>query len=402
MNVELDPKQKEAVEALQNGYILCGGVGTGKTRTSLAYYYYKVCKGSSSGFMEKPTDLYVITTAKKRDSGDWESEALMFDISSDSDKNMGGNSITVDSWNNIEKYKKITDSFFIFDEQRVKGKGPWVKSFLAITKHNKWILLSATPGDTWIDYVPVFLANGFYKSRTEFNDKHCIFNRFVKWPQIDKYVNEGILYKYKNQITVKMDVEKKTLRHHINVTVPFDKDKYKLAMKSRWNPFADEPIDTPGILCYVLRRVVNDTEDRINAVLKIFETKPRLIIFYNFNYELDRLKEALDENGINYAEWNGKKHEELPKGDKWGYLVQYLAGAEGWNCITTNAICFYSLTYSYAVRAQSEGRIDRFNTPYENLYYYHIRTMSPIDMAIERALNDKKIFNEKEFVGEWK
>ena len=173
--------------------------------------------------MSKPKDLFIITTAAKRDTLDWERECAIFALSRDRTASIGGIQVIVDSWNNIKKYIKIENSFFIFDEQRVVVSGAWVKSFLKITKANNWILLSATPGDTWMDYIPTFVANRFYKNRTEFLRTHVVYNTFTKYPKVDHYVEEGKLLKFKHQILVNMAYSKPTISHSINVMVPFDK-----------------------------------------------------------------------------------------------------------------------------------------------------------------------------------
>jgi hypothetical protein len=131
--------------------------------------------------------------------------------------------------------------------------------------------------------------------------------------------------------------------------------------------------------------------------MEIFEKHPRIIVFYNFDYELDILKHIYYGENVEIAEWNGHAHQPVPKGEKWVYLVQYTAGCEGWNCITTDTIIFYSQNYSYKVMAQASGRIDRLNTPYTDLYYYHLKSRSGIDLAISRALTEKKKFNERKF-----
>ena len=380
MSVPLYDYQQDAVDRLRNGSILCGGVGSGKSRTSLAYYY-KVARTK---------DLYIITTARKRDTKEWEDEVEPFNFK---------RKVTIDSWNNIGKYRDIVDAFFIFDEQRVVGYGAWVKSFLKITRVNEWILLSATPGDTWQDYIPVFIANRFYRNKTEFAREHIIYSRFSKYPKIDRYVNEGKLLRLRRQILVTMDFKRKTVSHHEDVYVSYDIPLYKEVTRSRWDPYKNEPIPDASGLCYVWRKIVNMSEARQVALLEIFEKHPKLIVFYNFNYELDILKEVFGAYaGVQVAEWNGHKHESIPTGPSWAYLVQYTAGAEGWNCITTDTIVFYSQNYSYKIRQQAAGRIDRLNTPYTDLYYYHLKSRSGIDLAISKALKEKKKFNESKYV----
>ena len=367
---------------MHDGCILVGGVGSGKSRTALAYYQTGVCSEDGAG-----PPLYIITTARKRDTKDWEAECEPFGI----------RPAAIDSWNNIGKYAETVGGFFIFDEQRVVGKGVWVKTFIRISRSNRWILLSATPGDTWLDYVPVFIANGYYRNRTAFLREHVIFSRFTKYPKVESYMGTAKLMRQRREIVVNMPFEKKTVAHDEWVNVPFDKDLFKLILSTRYDPYKDQPIQDAGGLCYVLRRAVNSDERRIAEVFRILAVHPRAVIFYNFNYELDALRDMAKMWGIPCSEWNGQKHEPIPEGDTWIYLVQYAAGAEGWNCIETDTMIFYSLNYSYKAMAQSAGRIDRLNTPFTDLYYFHLYSRSGIDLAIRRAVNEKRDFNANLF-----
>lgn len=401
--IQLYDYQISAVRKMKNGCILCGGVGSGKSRTALAYYY--LLQGGKIGTenyipMKKTNirDLYIITTARKRDTLEWEGELAPFLLSTNPEVNSYSNRVTVDSWNNIKKYTNVYGAFFIFDEQRVVGSGAWVKAFLRIAKRNQWILLSATPGDTWQDYIPVFVANGFYKNRTEFGREHIVYSRFSKYPKVDRYLNVGKLIRQRNDILVNMDFKRQTISHHEDVWVNYDISTYKNVTKTRWNPYKDKPVVNAGELCYVWRKIVNTDVSRQVALLEIFEKHPRVIIFYNFDYELEILKGVYYGNKVKVAEWNGHCHQPVPDNKYWVYLVQYNAGAEGWNCIKTDTIIFYSQNYSYKIMQQSAGRIDRLNTPYKDLYYYHLKSRSGIDLAISRALRDKKDFNEGRYV----
>ena len=392
--------QMDAVKKMRNGCILNGGVGSGKSRTGL-YYYFKEQGGSMDPDyipMKNPRDLYIITTAMKRDSLEWEVELTPYLLSKNPEVNYYRNKVVIDSWNNIKKYKDIYGAFFIFDEDRVTGKGTWVKTFLNIARKNQWIILSATPGDTWEQYIPVFVANGFYKNKTEFTREHCIYSRYAKYPKIERYINTGRLIRLRNQILIDMDFSRKTVPHHEDIYVKYDISKYREVMRTRWDPFKDEPIQQAAGLCYVLRRIVNEDESRQMALLELAEKHPRMIIFYNFDYELDILKGLYYGENVCISEWNGHAHEPIPTSKSWVYLVQYTAGCEGWNCIKTDTIVFYSQNYSYKVLAQAAGRIDRLNTPYTDLYYYHLKTRSGIDLAISKALNEKKQFNETRWV----
>ena len=398
----LYPYQLDAVNKMQNGCILNGGVGSGKSRTAL-FYYFKEQGGwidkNHYTRMRNPKDLYIITTAMKRDSLEFEGELSHFLMSPNPEYNYPyKHKIVIDSWNNIKKYSGISGAFFIFDEQRVVGSGAWVKAFLKIAKTNDWILLSATPGDTWSDYIPVFLANGFYKNKTQFINEHVIYSRFTKYPKIDKYMGVNRLTSLRNRILIDMDFHRSTISHHEDIYVRYDIAKYKDAIRNRWNPYKEEPIQQAAGLCYVLRRIVNSDESRQMALLELYEKHPKMIIFYNHNYELEILKELYYGEDVEVAEWNGHNHQPVPESDRWVYLVQYTAGAEGWNCIRTDTIVFYSQNYSYKIMQQSAGRIDRLNTPFTDLYYYHLKSRSGIDLAISKALKEKKQFNERKFV----
>lgn len=420
--IELYDYQLDAVGRTQNGSILCGGVGSGKSRTSLAYYYqqqggsfadkksHKMILGGRAvtiwdinlAPMKNPKDLYIITTARKRDTLEWEGEFGPFLITTNEDvAYYKGHKVVVDSWNNIQKYADVKDAFFIFDEQRVVGYGAWSKTFIKIAKSNDWILLSATPGDTWQDYIPVFMANGFYRTKTEFEEEHIIWRWIphAKYRSVDRYINTGRLIRLRNKILVTMDFERPTISHHEDVYCKYDISMYRDAGRLRWDPYKDEPIEGASGLCAVWRRIVNSDASRQIALLEIFEDHPKLIVFYNYNYERDILKGLFEcYDGVEVAEWSGHAHQPIPASDSWVYLVQYTAGAEGWNCITTDTIVFYSQNYSYKIMEQSAGRIDRLNTPYRDLYYYHLKSRSGIDLAISRALHDKKNFNEGRYV----
>jgi hypothetical protein len=400
-NLSLFPYQSEAIEKLNSGSILSASVGSGKSITALAYYFIKECNGSlgADGKLsapKAPKDLYIITTARKRDTFEWEEECLRFGLSSDPKKSGYGISVTIDSWNNVHKYCDVEGSFFLFDEQRVVGSGVWVKSFIKIARVNRWLLLSATPGDTWMDYVPVFIANGFFKNRTDFSRRHAIYSRFSKFPKIDRYVDIGHLEALRRRITVTMNYKKPTTPHFISLSVEYDRAKIKTIMVSKWNPFDNVPIRDVAEACYLMRKIVNTDSSRIQVVRDLMKTHPRMIIFYNYDAELELLRTLSEECPT--AEWNGHNHEPIPSSESWLYLVQYMAGAEGWNCIETDVIVFYSQNYSYKLMTQAAGRIDRLNTPYSDLYYYTLKSSAPIDLSIDRALKSKRNFNEASFM----
>lgn len=407
MTVVYRPEQIQAVRQLQNGSILAGGVGSGKTLTSLAWYLTSVCNVASfkeGGSLIKkkvngsPT-LYVITTAKKRDSLEWEEEAARLGLSTDPACSFTGSSIVVDSWNNIGKYSDREHAVFFFDEQRASGSGRWVKEFLKITKKNTWLLLSATPGDVWMDYLPVFMAHGFFRTRTEFMEDHVIFDRFAKYPKVKRYIGEAKLQRLRRSILVEMPVARHTTRDRKTVYCGYDKDLYKWVVNNRMDPWTEEPLRDAGGVCRILRKVVSDNDWRSAEAKRILSSHERVIVFYNYNYELDRILAVAESLGVPTAQWNGHRHDAIPRGDRWIYICQYTSAAEGWNCTSTDTVLFWSLNYSWRVTEQCEGRIDRINTPYSRLRYYFLESKSSIDEAVRRSLNSKKVFNERAFVG---
>lgn len=384
--VKLYPHQEDALALMHNGCILWGGVGTGKTLTAVTYYMQK----------EAPKDVYVITTAKKRDSLDWEGDFAKYGIGKARNATVAG-VLTVDSWNNLDKYRGVQHAFFIFDEQRLVGRGAWVKAFIEISRHNTWVMLSATPGDTWLDYIPVFIANGFYRNRTEFKAEHVVYKPFKRFPQVDHYNGVGTLLRLRNELLVEMPYHPHTIRHNQNIIVEYDEELYERVVKKRWHVYDSRPLKDAGELFMTIRKVVNSSPSRMQALRRLMNRHPRLIVFYNFNYELESLRSLAEITTV--REWNGHKHQELPETKEWIYLVQYASGSEGWNCTETDAMVFYSLTYSYKQWVQAHGRIDRLNTPYVDLYYYVLKSHAPIDLAVAKALGAKRSFNESDYNG---
>lgn len=389
----LNEYQKNAVAELGNGKILCGGVGSGKSRTAVGYFWKVVTEK-----FKKPRDLCIITTARKRDTLDWNGTCALFGLSIDNpEDSIGGIRVIVDSWNNIKKYEDVNGAFFIFDEQKLVGSGAWVKSFYKIVKRNGWVLLSGTPGDVWADYIPVFVANGFYRNKSDFTTQHCVYSRYTKYPSIDRYVGTKKLERLRRSLLVDIPSPRHTVRHNETVMVEYDKPLFLQIVTARWNPYKDQPIKDVSELGYTTRKAVNSDPSRVEALSKLLVKHPRLIVFYNFTFEVEILRKWAEGLAIPYAEWNGQRHEEVPETNAWVYFVQYTAGAEAWECTETNAIAFYSLNYSWKVYEQSKGRIDRMNTPFTDLYYYTLKSLSPIDVRIWRALQAKKSFNQKAF-----
>ena len=388
MTLELSEHQKEAVKKLGNGKILVGGVGTGKSRVAVGYYM---------SLPEPRPDVYVFTTAKKRDDLDWDGEFAAVGVGK---KVSVSGLLTVDSWNNIGKYKEINNAFIICDEQRLVGSGAWARAFIGMARSNRWIMLSATPGDTWLDYIPVFIANGFYKNRTQFKLEHVVYSSWSKFPKVERYLGEQKLIRLRDEICVEMPYTRSTTRRFIFFDCEYDDTTYQTILKKRWNPFRDAPVRSLGELFYSLRRVCNSDESRLKGLLRVLKEHPRAIVFYCHTHELLKLKEGLDAARIPYSEWNGRIHQDILDGDRWVYLVQYTAGAEGWNCITTDTMVFYSLQYSYKLFEQAQGRIDRLNTTYEILNYYIFRSKASIDRAIWASLEGKRTFQERQFAAD--
>ena len=295
---QLKPHQREAVDKLSNGKVLTGGVGTGKTITSLYYFVEKEMGGVVGQYdtYKTPKDLYVFTTARKRDTLDWQHDAALMGISTDPNISAHGIKIVVESYNNIQKYIDVKDAFIILDEQRMVGAGAWTKAFLKIAKNNNWIMLTATPGDKWEDYIPLFLANGFYKNRTEFVRTHCVYSYFGRYPKLERYLEVNRLVRLRNSILVEMPYERHTRRHIHTSTVSYDKELFERVVKKRWHVYENRPLRDVSELFSVMRKVVNSDPSRLDAVRDLMEKHPRLIVFYNFDYELEQLRTLVDQS----------------------------------------------------------------------------------------------------------
>lgn len=406
MHVDLYPHQAEALRNMKNGCILAGGVGSGKSITALTYFYVHVMKGKlklngvgePGPFRNTSIDkLLIITPAKKKRDLEWDHEAARFGLSRDREKSFGGIQVIVDSWQNVSKYTDIQKAFVIFDEQKLVGNGVWVKSFHRIAKSNPWIVLSATPGDNWMDLVSIFIAHGFFKNRTEFANNHVVYSRYSKFPKVERYVHEDHLEALRSSILVDMPFHRHTIRNIHSEWVDYDRKLYERVQKDRWDIWLDEPFQNAAAWIQGLRRVTNTHPSRLGTLSRVISERRRVIVFYTFNYELELLRAYLKTMKVEFSEWNGQKHQPVPEGDEWVYLVQYTSGNDGWNCITTDTIIFYSLQYSYKVHEQCQGRIDRLNTPYKDLHYYILRSQAKIDLMIWKAILGKKNFSDKGF-----
>lgn len=399
MGITLYAHQQEALDKLHNGAILNGTVGSGKSITGLAYYFTKVCNGNLDTLeMGKKIDIYIITTAMKRDKKEWDAECARYLLSTEPAKCYHGVKVVIDSWNNIKKYEGVSGAFFLFDEQRVVGNGAWVKAFLKIAKANQWILLSGTPGDSYMDYIPVFIANGFYRNRTEFIRNHVIYKRYLKYPAVERFVGTKKLAYLREKVLIDMNFKRATLAHHETIIVPYNVDIYKQLLKTRWNVYESRPVETSAELCYLLRKTVNSDYRRLETLANLLSQHKRAIIFFNHTYEAELIIELCKSLDIPCTRWDGKKHEQIPKTDAWAYIVQYAAGDSGWNCTDTDTVIFYSQSYSYKSTVQAAGRIDRLNTPFTDLYFFHLRSNAGIDRAINAALKRKQEFNATRYI----
>lgn len=407
MSKELDENQALAVSQLRPGSILCGGVGSGKSRTALAYYYNKICGGGLEVIEGKFTEpkrnipLYIITTATKRDKLEWDDELSLYCLSKNEEVSIGGIKVVIDSWNNIKKYVDVKNAFFIFDEQRIIGSGQWVKSFYKISKNNKWILLSATPGDNWMDYIPVFVANGYYKNRTEFIARHVIYKPYRNFPVIDRYVDVQRLINIRSELLVNIKYTQKAKHDIRKIQCGYNKDEYNYILRERKDPIEKCPIRNISEFSYKIKRSIYSSDDRIKKCVECLKANPRVIIFYNFDYELEILRDICSKLKVTFAEHNGHKHEDVPDAKEWVYLVQYNSGSEAWNCITTNVILFYSPSPSYKQMKQASGRIDRRNTPFNILKYLYLQSSCPVEMRIYKAIGEKKKFNDSALADLW-
>lgn len=404
--VNLRQFQHECVQALRSGKVLAAGVGAGKSIMALYWYVTKCCtvrtshnaNGELFQIMPGSPDLVIITTAKKRDNHEWDDELYRYALhQGENSKKMGRVHVTIDSWNNITKYVD-TSAVFIFDEQRAIGSGAWSKAFVRIARRNPWVMLSATPADTWSDWCPIFVADGFYRNRTEFFRRHAVYSRYTKYPRIDRWIDEDYLNRCRDRVLVTCEVPRETERVVHQLTCAYDKETVRKAMKTRWNPETEEPFLNATELCFYLRRVIDTDPTRLSYAAHVVRDHRKVIIFYTLRAELEQILKLEEVTGVPVYQYNGGRHDDLPQGNSWVYAVQFQAGSEGWNCTSCNTVLYWSLPYSYKQAEQAAGRIDRLDTSYKTLNYYIMRSFAPLDLGIIRALRNKENFNASGFL----
>ena len=106
---------------------------------------------------------------------------------------------------------------------------------------------------------------------------HVIFNRFVKYPKVEAYIDTWKLTENRQKILVHMHYEKKT-KHVIKLMyASYDESLYKFVSEKRWNVYTDKPIKNISELCYVWRKIVNDDKSREDIIGRIIEEKRKVI-----------------------------------------------------------------------------------------------------------------------------
>lgn len=390
--ITLRSYQQDAVEALLNGkHIVVASCGVGKGFISLEW-----ARGT------KKSNVLVITQASKVKSNDFVEEAKLLDEKWYNSQS----SFTVVSWNSLAKWLKehqsenFADYAIIADEiQRIKNYSTGMgKSFLKIASHTKcWAGFTATPGESWIQMMPYFVACGFVKHKTDFTNKFCVTQSFKGYIEIIGYNHEEVLNKWWSGITYFPDTKEmeKQLPSETHKVVHFKAPTgYAKVLKTKTRLDTDEFIDTSMAMCHYLRQLCCSKEkvEWLKEFVESLDTS--CVVFYTYIEEGEKIKEAL--KGVKIWEINGKKHD-IPTADTIGkhdvVLAQWESGSASLNLQFMNYWVSFSPCYSLTTSCQSRGRIKRIGQT-KPMFYYYLKTDHTIENDIYKALKEKRDFSE--------
>lgn len=144
-------------------------------------------------------------------------------------------------------------------------------------------------------------------------------------------------------------------------------------------------------------RQLCNSKDKQQAFIDLINSiNDRVVVFYNFDSELDTLKTLVKDRPI--AEVNGHTNTEqiYHDNDNCVLFVQYQAGARGLNLQDGNKIIYYSLTLSSDLFEQSKKRIHRIGTKYP-CFYWILQTKDSVEESIYKSLNRQEDYNEELF-----
>ena len=282
-----------------------------------------------------------------------------------------------------EELKRLTNFTMMLDESSmIKNETAKRTKFILSLKPSHTILLSGTPTDGKYEFLYSQLRLLGWKIT-----KTAYYNRYIK-TELRSYGGPmfRVVTGYKNVSELKAKLkeygavfakaeeviklpEKKFIKEYSTVS-----SDYKKFMKDRVIKIDDKELTGDSTLSkrlYARMLCSAYSKDKISRLIDLVNsTSDRVIIFYNFNTELEALRKVLFDRPISIVNGQVKDLKEYENNDNSVTLIQYQAGAMGLNLQKANRIIYFSLPERSELFEQSKARICRIGQ--EKQCYYHI------------------------------
>ena len=282
-----------------------------------------------------------------------------------------------------EELKRLTNFTMMLDESSmIKNETAKRTKFILSLKPSHTILLSGTPTDGKYEFLYSQLRLLGWKIT-----KTAYYNRYIK-TELRSYGGPmfRVVTGYKNVSELKAKLkeygavfakaeeviklpEKKFIKEYSTVS-----SDYKKFMKDRVIKIDDKELTGDSTLSkrlYARMLCSAYSKDKISRLIDLVNsTSDRVIIFYNFNTELEALRKVLFDRPISIVNGQVKDLKAYENNDNSVTLIQYQAGAMGLNLQKANRIIYFSLPERSELFEQSKARICRIGQ--EKQCYYHI------------------------------
>lgn len=319
-------------------------------------------------------------------------------------------------WRCKEILKRVDkDTYIIVDESHkiksVKSNiGKFMQKLKIKTKY-KCILTGTPQSRGYIDY---FNQLSFIDMITvpfkTFNDTFCVyeieqyngfpFKKLIGYKntkELDKIINENCVF-------FKRDIKNKQIPKEIDIK--FDKPK-KYAFFKRVRIYEDFVADNASKLFVNLRKMCSGNIDKYEVDKQKIQWLEdfcenlnfRLVIFYNFNFEKDKIIELMKKLKIPYSQFNGavKDLSNFNKYENGVVLCQYQSASLGLNDLVKSNVCIlYSPSLNYTDYTQSKKRIDRIGQTKKPLFY-NLYCKDTIEEKILETIKKGQDFDNKMF-----
>ncbi|MBL0992197.1 MAG: DEAD/DEAH box helicase [Escherichia coli] len=412
--------QKEAIENFESKPLNLSDVGTGKSYMSIGSYVKSEC-----------SKLLIICLAPKVNDFVEDSEIFNLNVTAlnkgtKKNKELLSESNLVaisfeSSWRLTELNKWVDkDTFIIIDESHKVSvsKSKVTKFVMGLSKRAKYnYLCTATPVsngklENW--YPQLFISNVFRKPKKEFEQLFVIKQMrqmgSMRFMQITGYRNEHLLEQMIDEASVKYKRDKGYLPEDYVYKTKKPAMYNKLKKSRLYKDDNDLRVEldnssklfnslrqvSHGFLNGISKQVSKEPFERLDAILETHNNE-RVVIFYNYKWEAEMLKQLLDKLKRPYGEYNGSVKDLKPfkNNDNGVVLAQYKSASTGINdFVISNVMVFNSMPLSSTEYLQAKGRTDRHGQDKTPLYY-HIVPDTPIEKKIFSVVTNGKDFTNE-------